>query len=235
MQKPNPQAYGLPSGYDWKANKGRIESRETAVGCVSGLIGWGSGCALGVLIINLLYRAIGNWALWTLPFLWIGCIAGVGLLVTKVLTPMVVGDGVTSAKAYGEALEAYEYNQLETGIGFWRALRGVPFERAIMRLFNQRGAKAQMTSTTGDGGIDIILTIAGQTFWCQCKGLAAPVSVAPIREIAGVCSKGDCRPVVFAVNGYTKAARETATRLGVKLVDAPQIASLARMERVVTL
>lgn len=235
MRKPLPEEHGLPSGFDWHADKARIEALDARVGCLGGLVGFLGGCALATLLANILYPVIGNWALASLPVVFLGSIAAAGWLSTSVLLPWLADVDLVAAKRFGEALEAYEYHECETGVGFWRDLRGIPFERAVARLFSNRGAPAKMTATTGDGGIDLILTIAGTTCWCQCKGHASPISVAPIREIAGVCSKERVRPVVFAVNGFTKAARDTARQLAVTLVDAPRLAALARANRITDL
>ena len=135
------------------------------------------------------------------------------------------------ADEFVHALEAWENFSAETGLGFWREKRGVEFEKALIRMFATRGCKAQGTKGSGDGGVDLILRASG-TFWCQCKGHAKPISVGPIREIAGVCSRNGARPAVFAVNGYTRAARETAAELGVLLFDSPDIVNLARSDQI---
>jgi hypothetical protein len=232
MLKPQPYAYGLPSNYDWKASKQLINSKETLASFIGGIVGFGGGGALAVLLINVLHSFVGDYALWTIPFLFIGCIAGAGVLITRVLNPLLVPPEAERAKKYGEALEAWEYHTLETGIGFWIGQRGIAFEQALMRLFAKRGCKVEMTKTTGDGGIDLVLSVAGVTYWCQCKGQQKPVSVAPIREIAGVCSKATNKAVVFAVNGYTRPAHETARQLGVRLFDASDICSLAKQSAI---
>jgi len=119
-------------------------------------------------------------------------------------------------------------SKLETGLIYWQEKRGIGLEHALMRLFEKRGCEVQMTKTTGDGGVDLIVKIGGAVMWCQCKGHAKPISVAPIREIAGVCSRSDVQPVVFAVNGFTKPAQDTARELGVQLFDAHHLVALAR-------
>ena len=118
----------------------------------------------------------------------------------------------------------------ETGLGYWRSMRGVEFEKAMTAFLNRRGCRVSMTKGSGDGGIDLIVEVGGRTYWGQCKAHAAPISVAPIREIAGVCSRGSAKPVVFAVNGFTRAAITTAAELGVGLVDAPNLVAMAKTQ-----
>ena len=96
-----------------------------------------------------------------------------------------------------------------------------------------------VTCFAGCDAADILRELAriplGRRYTPPFKGHASPISVAPIREIAGVCSKERVRPVVFAVNGFTKAARETARQLAVTLVDAPRLAALAKANRITDL
>lgn len=133
-------------------------------------------------------------------------------------------------KAYRQALADWEYLNLETGEGFWKALRGDKFEDALARLFQRRGVSVEKTKKTGDGGVDLILRSGSEVIFVQCKGYAKPVPVAPIREIAGVCSKSRSRPVVAAVNGFTKGAKECARELNVTLIDAPGIVRMAGLD-----
>ena len=132
--------------------------------------------------------------------------------------------------AYRKDLAEWNYLNLETGEGFWKSLRGAAFEDALARLFQRRGFSVEKTKTTGDGGIDLILRSGSDLIFVQCKGYAKPVPVAPIREIAGVCSRSQAGPVVAAVNGFTKGAIECARELNVTLVDTPGIVRMAALD-----
>jgi hypothetical protein len=121
----------------------------------------------------------------------------------------------------------WQKTSTELGVLFWQNQRGIEFERAVHNLLSRRNCKVNLTSQTGDGGVDLILYFESVTLFCQCKGLAKPVSVAPVREIAGVCSRSHATPVILAVNGYTRAARETAEQLGVLCLDAADLCRLA--------
>lgn len=74
----------------------------------------------------------------------------------------------------------------EARIAYWLPLRGVQFELAVAGLLRKRGCLVETTKATGDGGIDLRVTLNKKTYFCQCKGHAKPISVAPVREIAGV-------------------------------------------------
>lgn len=137
--------------------------------------------------------------------------------------------------AYRADLAAWEFTNTESGLGYWQGLRGMAFENAAAALFRRRGCEVTTTKGSGDGGVDLVLNLAGKAYWCQCKAYAKPVSVAPIREIAGVCSRGQAMPVLLAVNGYTKPALDTANELGVRCLDAHHLCTFARMETIISI
>lgn len=140
---------------------------------------------------------------------------------------------VEAVLAYREAEQDWIDRHAETGRSYWRALRGIALEQATKSLLVRRGCVVAETKITGDGGVDLVVSLEKSVFWCQCKGLASPVGVATVREIAGVCSRNDFSPVVIAVNGYTKSAVCTAKDLGVILVDTENLVRMAR-ESVIT-
>ncbi len=137
--------------------------------------------------------------------------------------------------AYRASLAAWEHTNSECGLGYWQALRGVGFENAVAALFRRRGCQVTTTKGSGDGGIDLVLQIGATAFWCQCKGHAKPISVSPVREIAGVCIRGQARPVLLAVNGFTRPAIAAGSELGVMCLDAPDLCYLARLEVITSL
>jgi restriction system protein len=137
-----------------------------------------------------------------------------------------------NVSAYRANLAAWEFTNSECGLGYWRALRGIDFEHAVALLFRRRNCDVTITKSSGDGGVDLVLNVGGDVLWCQCKGHAKPVSVASIREIAGVCSRSQAIPVMLAVNGYTVPAIAAADELQVTCLDAPDLCNLARLEAI---
>jgi hypothetical protein len=150
-------------------------------------------------------------------------------LSTKIV-PKNIKNYLPLVEAYRQATADWEYLNLETGEGFWKALRGEKFEDALARLFRRRGMSVEKTKKTGDGGVDLILRSGSEVIFVQCKGYSKPVPVAPIREIAGVCSRSRSKPVVAAVNGFTKGAKECARELNVTLIDTPGIVRMAALD-----
>ena len=137
---------------------------------------------------------------------------------------------INALAIYRDKINDWKERQTEIGQTYWKEKRGADFEESVKNLLSRRGCNVQATKASGDGGIDLIAMFGGSTFWCQCKGHKSPVGVTVVREIAGVCSLGGGIPVVIAVNGYTKAAVETAQQLGVLLIDTHNLVSMAKQQ-----
>jgi HJR/Mrr/RecB family endonuclease len=135
-------------------------------------------------------------------------------------------------RAYKAAKSEFDQFVLTTELDFWRSLRGVRLEQEAAAVFRGAGWQVSTTSVVGDGGVDLILRGGVNHIWCQCKGHAKPVSVAPVREIAGVCVASGAKPMLLVVNGLTKPAEAEACKLGVTVIDAAQMAALARGESI---
>lgn len=145
---------------------------------------------------------------------------------------LINGDSVMRprVRAFLTAQTEWEYYNETTGEGFWRSLRGTDLENAVARLFLERGWDVGTTALTGDGGIDLILRRGAREICVQCKGYAKPVSVAAVREIAGVCSASNAAPMLVVVNGITKPARAEASLYSVTVWDSRELAQFARNE-----
>ena len=245
LTMPDPQDYGLPvdlTADECKANILKLENRA------SNLTG---GVAYIVALFGILYLfppANGlSWVSsdWSRSDSWLGLagpawIALIGSLFLKValdrFRKRYLSDPASpNTQKFWAAVVDFETRvidwndrQTEAGLSYWKNMRGVAFEFAIRDFLTRRGCETEMTKGSGDGGIDLVVRMGSSTFWCQCKGHASPISVAVIREIAGVCSRGGGRPVVIAVNGYTNSAIATANKLRVQLIDAHDLTHMAR-------
>lgn len=136
------------------------------------------------------------------------------------------------AARYKAAREDWVLTSTEIGEVYWRSLKGVPFEHAVAKMFLRRGCEASLTKGSGDGGVDIFLTVGPCQYGCQCKGHVNPIGVKTIREIVGSCQRHRVMPVVFATNGFTKPALEEAQDLGVICFDAKDLCRLAHRQRI---
>ncbi|MCM3778390.1 restriction endonuclease [Microbacterium hydrocarbonoxydans] len=76
-------------------------------------------------------------------------------------------------------------------------------------------ADAELTSYTGDGGIDV----TGSRSFAQVKHYATSVGVAPVRELAGVAANDPLhrQALFFTSTGYARGAREFADTAGIAL------------------
>lgn len=257
-RKPTPADYELSTNFDFGAYE-KIEIKVNTTFriyklcfCLIATILLNAIFAIIYIVFNSGYNSINGplllpTLLWTIGILTILVIpntliaTGAAWLFVKLFSNLIIpadfrrqSDWVDAYRkrsaAYRQDLADWNYLNLETGEGFWRSLRGAEFEDALARLFQRRGVSVEKTKTTGDGGIDLVLRSGSDLIFVQCKGYAKPVPVAPIREIAGVCSRSQARPVVAAVNGFTKGAIECARELDVTLVDTPGIVRMAAFD-----
>ena len=132
------------------------------------------------------------------------------------------------------ARQAAEQAERRKRIDYWRSLRDTEFEDELATLYRSMGYSVQTTSTTGDDGIDLILTKEGKTTIVQCKGQKNRATPAKVRELSGsrdlFKSKRGFSPhhTVFAcTKGYTRGAKDTAKELKIRLITATEIARMA--------
>lgn len=229
-QKPELANFGIPAGFDFAAHARDLKTAEDRA-------------------YRTIFPSLGFIALVIAMFLSEGLdIVGILLLAMSIFFPlMVVGGpylfgwtkslivgrsdaGKTEPRVarYLRATDEWEYHNLTTGRGFWQNLRGVELEKAVAKLFHDQGWHVETTAVTGDGGVDLRIARGARETWVQCKGYAKPVSVAAVREIAGVCSSGTAKPMLIVVNGVTGPARKEANNLEVTVWDSQQLAQFAQ-------
>jgi HJR/Mrr/RecB family endonuclease len=109
----------------------------------------------------------------------------------------------------------------------WEKLSARDFELAVAVELEKRGYKARPTRYSRDGGVDLEGTNPdGRPAIVQAKRFKSNVGVAVIREMIGVGSDREDDPevVVFALNGFTRGAKDLAAKHGVLLMDARSVA-----------
>lgn len=225
--RPKQTDFSLPSDFDFDQHKLDLKRAET--------IQWVVFLNLGVALSAVLHLwrdaglEVGE-AVWSAIFAFTGLALfnGWSLCHAFLLRGMGLRETSDNVLEFQAAQADWDYRNKRTGEGFWRALRGRALEDAAGLLFRDAGWRVQTTPVTGDGGIDLVMTSQNETYNCQCKGYAKPVSVAAVREIAGVCSTGNSKPMLIVVNGVTRPAREEAIRLSVKIMDSRDLAVFAK-------
>ncbi len=105
-------------------------------------------------------------------------------------------------------------------------MSGVDFERLVTALLARMDFRAEMTKTTGDGGIDIEAVldkpITGGKYLFQCKRYAPDnlIGAATVREFYGaVVAERAMKGTLITTSDFTPQARVFAERVGIELID----------------
>lgn len=108
------------------------------------------------------------------------------------------------------------------------------FELLVGEGFKRRGYRVQELGGGGpDGGVDLVLTKAGEKSFVQCKQWKAfKVGVTTVRELYGVmAADGATGGFVVTSGQFTKEAAQFATGRNIALLDGPDLMQLLREGR----
>lgn len=133
-----------------------------------------------------------------------------------------------------DLFEAYGFNQPSNNLvvdghaDSLDSLSGIQFEELIFAVLQKMGFRSEMTSVTGDGGIDIIAVLEKPLvrgrYLIQCKRFAAGnlVGAPAVREFYGAftADKKAVKGIFITTSGFTKQARDFAANLPLELIDA---------------
>ena len=112
-----------------------------------------------------------------------------------------------------------------------RALPWQEFEHLVGEAYRREGYHVEETGTSsGDGGIDLILRGGSETVLVQCKQWKVrSVGVKPVRELFGVLTaeRAD-RAVLVTCGTFTKGAVDFARGKPLRLVAGEEVLSLVR-------
>jgi HJR/Mrr/RecB family endonuclease len=109
----------------------------------------------------------------------------------------------------------------------WRAMRGIPFEDFLKEVLQVLGFTVDSTKATGDQGIDLVASRAGERLGVQVKGYDGSVSNRAVQEAFAGMSHYRCHRCAVVTNSeFTSAARELALSTGCILVDKNLIPEL---------
>ncbi len=126
---------------------------------------------------------------------------------------------VRAAKA--RLRRAAEERRLEAmrDVRTWVALDGVGFERAVAKIYKDRGYEVEYTPRSYDKGIDLVLRRDNKVTIVQCKRYTDRVGVSAVRELNGVRSSWpNAEEVVLAsLFDFTKEAKKAAAEYSVTL------------------
>ena len=111
------------------------------------------------------------------------------------------------------------------------ALSWHEFERLVGEHFRQRGyAVIEKGGSQADGGIDLIVSKAGERYVVQCKHWKArQVGVSVVRELVGsITQDGAAGGFLVASGTLTAPALQLAREAGVEVIDGPTLVAELR-------
>jgi restriction system protein len=116
------------------------------------------------------------------------------------------------------------------------ALNGITwreFEMLVGEWFRRQGYAVTETGGVADGGVDLILTKAGETYLVQCKQWKAyKVGVTIVRELLGVMvTRGAAGGYLVTSGVFTDEARRFAEESNIALIDGEKLAYLMNETR----
>jgi hypothetical protein len=124
-----------------------------------------------------------------------------------------------------QELLASERNQLRTTD--WRSLRGIPFEEFLARVFRMLGYETQITKTSGDQGVDLIVVGKGRRIAIQAKGYDGSVGNKSVQEAFAGQTFYRCGECAVVTNSrFTSGAIALAASVGCVLIDGSRIPEL---------
>lgn len=107
---------------------------------------------------------------------------------------------------------------------------GISYEREVGARLSRLGWDVTYTPASGDQGVDLLAALRDRRVAIQCKNYSAPVGNGAVQEVfAGATFYAAQRAIVVAPNGFTPAALQLASSLGVECLHHDQLAAaLAR-------
>jgi hypothetical protein len=139
-------------------------------------------------------------------------------------------------RAYAEAnvryenlLRAHEDRRSRLLRTDWRSLRDVDFERFLTAVFQELGYQVETTKTTGDQGVDLILTRGSRRVAVQTKGYKDSVGNKAVQEVVAGRLYYRCDSCAAITNStFTSGAVDLANANGCVLIDGKDITDLIR-------
>jgi HJR/Mrr/RecB family endonuclease len=125
---------------------------------------------------------------------------------------------------YRKTLDRFEsrINQLRSE--HWKELKAERFENFLADVFREWGYDVQTTKTTGDQGVDLIISKGGVKTAVQTKGYVSSVGNDAIQQAHTGKSIYRCQRCAVITNStFTPSARQAAEAVGCVLVDEEQI------------
>lgn len=108
----------------------------------------------------------------------------------------------------------------------------VEFEQFCGYLYERQGYKAHMTATSGDEGVDLLLTTGKRKKVVQCKRYQGSVGQPTVRDMYGtMLHTKSVAAAVVTTGRFTRAAEDWAANKPIDLVDGHELMSWVNRER----
>lgn len=165
---------------------------------------------IGALLQGALIGGLATIAQYVVPVV---CLAGASLSVWRRRQRRALVDAVAQAPA-ASTIDGMSWTEFEMLVGEAYRLQGF-----------------QVTETGGggpDGGVDLVLTRGGETFFVQCKQWKAfKVGVETVRELYGVmAARGATGGFVVTSGRFTNDAKLFTQGRNLQLVDGPRLLAM---------
>ena len=111
---------------------------------------------------------------------------------------------------------------------YWESLSGLEFEQELGNLYRAQGYSVKSTPTSGDQGVDLILTKNGKTTVVQCKAHKNPAVPSVVRDLFGSMHHFKADSAILAcTGGFTDGVVKFARGKPVQLISARDIVRMA--------
>jgi len=109
----------------------------------------------------------------------------------------------------------------------WRKLRGIPFEKFLAQIFSVLGYTVEITKSSGDDGVDLVVTGPGRRIAVQAKGYEGRVGKSPVQEVYTGMRTYQCTECVAVTNStFTRGAIRLAKTVNCRLIHGARIPDL---------
>jgi len=103
-------------------------------------------------------------------------------------------------------------------------MTGVEFENFMANVFDKKGYDVLITPSSGDQGVDLVLTIDERKVAVQLKRYTGPVGNAAVQAVfAGMFHYKAKEAWVITTSTFTKSARQLAKSNRVRLIDGKEL------------
>lgn len=109
----------------------------------------------------------------------------------------------------------------------WKAMRGPEWEDFLVRVFRLLGAEVEPTGTSGDQGVDLIVTLGSRRYAIQAKGYVSAVSNKAVQEAVAGMAYYRCNACAVITNSrFTTGAIELAESNRCRLIGEEDVPAL---------